>query len=1246
MPPKSASASAEVARLISKREMYFSIIQKTYDLSRDVEDASKLNINDRWSAIKRLNLCSNCLGHKRNSPCHSKKTCLYCNTKHHTLLHSNNCVDNTKQFPTDIPSKNSTQKSFDSNQSNTLCVVNELDLSLHINLMPTATVYVLATGIKTSPLRVIIDTASDRNYVTESFCKSAQLEITPIEAQVISIGHVNDSAANEGYYIPHFAVIKDSSSTPLRIVFDASAKNAEFPSLNANLFSGPKLQSNIITILLNFRFGEIALTADIKQMYRNILIRDQDRRFQRILWRFSPEDPLGIYELNTVTFGITSSPFHALRTIKQLAKDESKNYPLATDIIQNDIYIDDVVTSADTVEIAKQLYVQLSSLFRSACFELAKWASNDRLMYKQFESHHKTQINFSQTISEFDTSVKVLGLRWDPIQDCFKFNINLFHQNWTKRHILSTIARIWDPLGFITPITIKFKMIMKELWLLKLDWDEPLPSSLVATWLSIYNQLPELINLSIPRFEGTKNYIRCSLYGFADSSEMAYGAVIYIKPCHDNKYYLLISKSKITPIKVQSLARNIWFYGLDDCASLVKGPAHRWKTFVANRVTKVHDLLPSAKWYHIPSEANIADCVSRGSLPNTLLNNSNWYTGPSWLYSQRSHWPIRSTLDSMQNVPEEKVSSCLVANSYFNKAELTIIKLIQQIYFFEEIDCLKMNKFPTRYRTLRLFLHDGFLRVGGRLTHANLNFDHKFPLLLPKKDHVINLIIDYYHEKHLHAGTHLLTSILRQRYWILSIRSIVRQRIHKCNKCFRNNPKSFTPIMADLPSPRVMEAKPFQHTGTDYAGPFRVTMEKFRGVKSSKAYICLFICFSTKAIHIELASDLTTSTFLNCFKRFISRRGPVSCLYSDRGTNFVDAKSELKDIFQLINSKSFSASLNSELHKHNINWSFNPPAAPHFGGLWESNIKSIKAHLYRVIGEQILTYEELNTVLIQIEALLNSRPLCWMSSDPSDPQPLTPAHFLTLTPLNILPSKNMLQIDLPTRKQLIDKIIQSYWKRWHFEYLSDLQSRQKWNTPSLPAKKGMLVLIKNENLPPLQWSMGVIEDVFPGKDGEVRTALVRTRATLLKRPVVKLYTFPYTVHEYQPSVWSTDRIKATPSSDPTPIPSTSNMSSTATMNPESTARDVIDYTNKNPWQEITSAKRRRPNNAVSNVSVPIKLANKFSALENNVSKPSDEATVNKSTLPPLFVYGSDRGTFGTITPKCFCATSHYPTKNN
>ncbi|XP_026467639.1 uncharacterized protein LOC113371215 [Ctenocephalides felis] len=991
------------------------------------------------------------------------------------------------------------------------------------------------------------------------------------------LGHVNDSAANEGYYIPHFAVIKDSSSTPLRIVFDASAKNAEFPSLNANLFSGPKLQSNIITILLNFRFGEIALTADIKQMYRNILIRDQDRRFQRILWRFSTEDPLGIYELNTVTFGITSSPFHALRIIKQLAKDESKNYPLATDIMQNDIYIDDVVTSADTVEIAKQLYVQLSSLFRSACFELAKWASNDRLMYKQFESHHKTQINFSQTISEFDTSVKVLGLRWDPIQDCFKFNINLLHQNRTKRHILSTIARIWDPLGFITPITIKFKMIMKELWLLKLDWDEPLPSSLVATWLSIYNQLPELINLSIPRFVGTKNYIRCSLYGFADSSEKAYGAVIYIKPCDDNKYYLLISKSKITPIKVQTLARLELcaahllakllsfvissnhhslcieeIYGFTDSMIVLHwltGPAHRWKTFVANRVTKVHDLLPSAKWYHIPSEANIADCVSRGSLPNTLLNNSNWYTGPSWLYSHRSHWPIRSTLDSMQNVPEEKVSSCLVANSCkndlyeftstisswarlcrifvfilrfcviipsrseiyfsdFNKAELTIIKLIQQIYFFEEIDCLKMNKFPKRYRTLRLFLHDGFLRVGGRLTHANLDFDHKFPLLLPKKDHVINLIIDYYHEKHLHAGPHLLTSILRQRYWILSIRSIVRQRIHKCNKCFRSNPKSFTPIMADLPSPRVMEAKPFQHTGTDYAGPFRVTMGKFRGVKSSKAYICLFICFSTKAIHIVLASDLTTSTFLNCFKRFISRRGPVSCLYSDRGTNFVGAKSELKDIFQLINSKSFSASLNSELHKHNINWSFNPPAAPHFGGLWESNIKSIKAHLYRVIGEQILTYEELNTVLIQIEALLNSRPLCWMSSDPSDPQPLTPAHFLTLTPLNILPSKNILQIDLPTRKQLIDKIIQSYWKRWHSEYLSDLQSRQKWNTPSLPAKKGMLVLIKNENLPPLQWSMGVIEDVFPGKDGEVRTALVRTRATLLKRPVVKLCPLP------------------------------------------------------------------------------------------------------------------------------------------
>jgi hypothetical protein len=351
-------------------------------------------------------------------------------------------------------------------------------------------------------------------------------------------------------------------------------------------------------------------------------------------------------------------------------------------------------------------------------------------------------------------------------------------------------------------------------------------------------------------------------------------------------------------------------------------------------------------------------------------------------------------------------------------------------------------------------------------------------------------------------------SILRQRYWIMSARRIVRQRIHNCNKCFRSNPRPTFPLMSSLPDFRTRPvAKSFTHTGCDYAGPIAYTPVRRRGSRAEKAYICVFTCLTTRALHIELVTDLSTPAFLATFKRFLSRRGPVKYMYSDNGTNFVGANSYLKDLYRFLDSQ--TANFTDFFAESRVEWKFNPPTASHFGGCWESMVKVIKTHLYKIIGQQLLSYEELLTVLVQIECLLNSRPLTVLSSDPSELTALTPNHFLNNFPLLSLPAPEVDSVVSPLQRySLLDKLVQSFWKRWNVEYLHNLQTKQKWNTPSTPITPGTVVVIIVDNAPTLSWPLAVVERIHPSKDGIIRVVTVRTSRGTYTRPVVRLCPLP------------------------------------------------------------------------------------------------------------------------------------------
>ncbi|KAL1446901.1 hypothetical protein WDU94_003682 [Cyamophila willieti] len=868
-----------------------------------------------------------------------------------------------------------------------------------------------------------------------------------------------DQSDGSGFVIPHHMITKpDSVSTKTRIVFDASAKTTSGKSLNDILHTGPKLYSDLLGILLNFRLFPCAINGDITKMFLQILVNDNDCKFQKLLWRFSSSEPLTTYEMKVVIFGMRSSPFLAQRTVRQLVNDEIVNYPGASNIVDC-LYMDDCVASFPSVEEAKLFYHDVVKLFQSGGFTFTKWVSNS--MEVMNEIPESDQLTKLISFDSGNDNIKILGMLWEAREDFLHFKFVQFEKPCTKRGILSAVLTIYDPMGLLAPIVFWVKLLIRELCTLKLDWDSTPPPNVVSAWQLFKSQLPVVERLQFPRHIGVVVDCAFQLVGFSDSSSQGYGAVIYSRvklPDGTFVIELVCARSKVAPLQAQSIPRlelcgilllsNLlksvmdsysirfkienYFGFTDSTVALcwVHGSPHLWNVFVANRVSKIQDNINCKNIFHVNGTDNPADCLSRGEMPAQFVENKLYFHGPSWLSLDTSLWPTTSYEELKGvDVPERKSASVFVnidkpnlSNpltdlflrvSSWSKllkivvfilkfikklpkggsssvqdlevAENFILEHVQREHFGIEIDIIKKNG-P--------FLDNKLLRVGGRLSNSNLSNDQQHPILLPANHH---------------------------------------------------NPKFANPKMGDLPSARVTGLKAFYNTACDFLGPINVVMEKKRGCRSVKVYICLFICLATKALHLEVVTDLSTPSFLNAFKRFISRRGPIKTMLSDNGTNFVGARNHLDEIYSLLNSKEYKLAFSQEMLENRIEWKFNPPLSPHF----VTDLKHIPA-----------------------QCVVNENP-------------------------------NRL-----TRFQLLDHIVQSFWKRWSNEYLTELQVRQKWNSSIKNLEPGVVVVLKQENCPPLMWPMGVITEVFPGKDGVVRVASVKTPRGIYKRPVCKLAPLP------------------------------------------------------------------------------------------------------------------------------------------
>jgi hypothetical protein len=309
--------------------------------------------------------------------------------------------------------------------------------------------------------------------------------------------------------------------------------------------------------------------------------------------------------------------------------------------------------------------------------------------------------------------------------------------------------------------------------------------------------------------------------------------------------------------------------------------------------------------------------------------------------------------------------------------------------------------------------------------------------------------------------------------------------------------------------------------GVDYAGPFYICVIPGRNPRQLKSYVCVFVCLQVKAVHFELAEDLSTAAFIAAFRRFVARRGATNTVICDGGRNFLGAKNEMDLIQNLFASSAHQNKVSRFFVDQEIEYIFNPPYAPHHGGIFEAAVKSMKLHLSRVVQDRRLSIMEFSTLLCQVEAILNSRPITPMSTDPNDFGALTPGHFITGGILKALPQENLedRKIHQMTRWQHVQQMTQHFDRRWRTEYLQTLQKSTKWFKDHPNLHVGTLVLLNDSEsiIGPQKWILGRISEVFPGKDDKVRVCDVtipssddegNVKMKTYRRPITKLSPLP------------------------------------------------------------------------------------------------------------------------------------------
>ena len=1038
--------------------------------------------------------------------------------------------------------------------------------------------------------------SNERSIIRRNIWKPFQ----DVIEQYLQLGHAEIIPASEPvpqhtYYLPIHGVFKQSStSTKLRVVFDGSALSTSGISLNQSLMVGPTLHPSLETILLKFRAYPVAITADISKMYREVGLVASDRDFHRFLWRPTPQQEIRDYRMTRVTFGVSASPYLAVRTLQQTAAEHGQGQPEAAQHIRSSFYVDDLLAGANSADAALKLYSELREILLKGGFNLCKWRSSSPEVF----SHIPTDLQETLPVKEvthnhFPAQPKALGLEWDSREDSMSPAIQQTEPHPpTKRGIVSNVSKTFDILGWISPSILVMKILYQQLWKLSTGWDDEVPPDILQRHSLWKEQLPLLAQKRLPRcYFRDSAPITKELHCFCDASQKACGAVIYIRSTYEDDpplVSLVTAKTKVaklvaegkppTTIPRQELCGALLLTqiltSVKSALDIPDRDVHAWsdssivlawldghprdfKPYVANRVFSVLQVTSPGTWRHVPTEQNPADCASRGLMPKDLLTHKLWWEGPSWLSDQPIRvpkQPPRKPIFSPENKvhchglqatptpmlesrysnyhrlltitawclrffhrikhthsPDPGINGRFLSVREIKQSETRLILLSQTRSFSAERHLLLLNQSVqnnSKLVSLAPFLDsEQLIRVGGRLKNSVLSSSQTTPIILTSKDIFTQLMFNYFHICLSHCGPSLLLCYLGNKFHVVGARRLSRQVCSQCTICRRTAPKPEHQLMGDLPLERVTFTPAFTVTGLDYAGPFKIKMGYTRRPVKIDAFVCVFVCFSTKAVHLETVSDQTTPALLAALDRFTSRRNCPTVIFSDNGSNFRGAKNLLKNVYKLLRSEDTQSEVHQHLLRQSITWNTIPSRSPHFGGLWESAVKSMKYHFRRVVGSQLLSFEELQTVCCRIEACLNSRPLLATTShDPDGLTTLTSGHFLTFKQPTAYPHDPRLPEEphLLKKWQMCQSMAQHFWYRWNHEYLQTLQGRTKWRKTKTNLQPGDIVILKDEKTFPTIWPLAKILETYPGSDGLVRVAKIKTATSIYKRPTAKL----------------------------------------------------------------------------------------------------------------------------------------------
>ena len=913
------------------------------------------------------------------------------------------------------------------------------------------------------------------------------------------------------HYLPWHMVIRPGhESTPVRIVYNLSNKDKNGLSLNSCQSSGPNLLPDTIGLLLQFRCKKIAFTMDIQKMFHQFRLDPSQVDLHRFL-AFGE-----VYRFMVLIFGETASPFCALAACRLHAERMADKLPLACKVVQRCLYMDDPIVGCDDVEEGTATAQQLIQFFTTIHMNLHKLASNSKELLDNFS---KSGIVKEKPITG------ILGLEWDTSKDTMVIRDAPGEIPSTKREVLSSIAKVFDPLGFHSPLTCQGKLIMQALWKEKCEWNEAIPLALQAQvehWIQASK-----FKLEFPRYVGSVQ----ELHLFADASEQAYAVAVYAVSS-EGRSNLVMSKTKVKPLKVVTLPRmelmgsmlaanlfghlqgqemdaeKILFWTDSEIVlNWIQAESSDYKTFVGNRVSEIQTTTKSGHWLWTPSKLNPADIPSRGIWPLTPEQEQLWRHGPEFLVTREYPTqpgfsrpteelrkvainanitqPYESLLDVERfSKLKRLVNTMCYVFRFVNrnggkgaleaderkKALKQIVKEDQAKFFAKDIAQIKQNGQVSRKSHLRALnptLDDeGMLRMCSRDMHYN-------PIILHPSSHVTKLIAQDYHEENLHCGAPATLTLIREKFWIIRGLQTIKKITRACVCCRKANAPLCKEQMAPLPNFRVTPSHPFTHIGLDYAGPLTVTKA------AQKRYILLFTCGSTRAVHLELTRTLNAKDFNLAFQRFIARRGKPTVVYSDNAKTFLHAREDAA--------------------KLGIDWKFITPRAPWQGAFYERMVRSIKEPLRKVLGSSNLNETELITMLTKVEAMLNERPLTAIVEGDIC-KPITPTMLVNGRSLSHVYEEDG-EFAPTKRLQYLRSLERQFWLSWKKNYLPLLMGRSKWTNTGNPPNVGDVVLLLKEHQKRHTWPIGRITEAIRGRDGLVRSLKILVDGKELTRPI-------------------------------------------------------------------------------------------------------------------------------------------------